>query len=210
MLRKFTNGVVMGGRGSGYWYRWNSKTTTESQHRVDIRWMKKQGYLRPGAIGILSWTCGNEQSGTISYRMETDRVILNYRHRPHGEEWEDVEQVISLDWTPCNYGGERTWFLCTHCNRRVAVLYGVGKYFLCRHCYNLTYVSQQVQCYERLMEKSRTIRQRLGGSANLSEPFPDKPKSMHWKTYYLLRQEAAHASQSSAILVAQQFGFDWF
>ena len=199
----------MGGSGSGSRYRWDSKTTTESQHRVDIRWMKKQGYLRSGACGVLTWSCRNEQTGAIRFSMETGRMVLNYRHRPHNGEWEDVEQVISFDWTPCNYGGKRTWFLCPHCNRRVALLYGAGKYFLCRHCYNLTYASQQVQRYERLMEKSRSIRKRLGGGDDLSEPFPDKPNGMHWKTYYRLRQEAEHANHSFTILVAQQFGYDW-
>ena len=199
----------MGGRGSGSWYRWNSKTTTESQHRVDIRWLKKQVALRPAAIGILSWSCRGEGTGAIGFRMETGRIVLNYRHQPHGGEWEDVEQIIFFDRTPCNYGGERTWFLCPSCNRRVAVLYGTGKYFLCRHCYNLTYASQQVQRYERLMEKARGIRQRLGGSADLSEPFPEKPKGMHWKTYQRLREEAERANHASAILVAQQFGYGW-
>jgi hypothetical protein len=172
--------------------------------------MKKQGYVRHGATGILSWSCNNEQTGAIRYRVETDRVILNYRLRPHGGEWEDVEQVVLLDWTPCNYGGKRTWFLCPHCNRRVALLYGAGKYFLCRHCYHLTYISRQVPGYERLMRKAQAIRKRLGGNADLSESFPRKPKGMHWRTYYRLRREAEQASHFSSILAAQRFGYDWF
>jgi hypothetical protein len=27
------------------------------------------------------------------------------------------------------------------------------------------------------------IRERLGGSANMMKPFPEKPKGMHWRTY---------------------------
>ena len=27
------------------------------------------------------------------------------------------------------------------------------------------------------------LRERLGGSANMMKPFPEKPKGMHWKTY---------------------------
>jgi len=199
----------MGGKGSGWYLRWSTKSTTESQHRIDIRWMKKQGYLWPGTAGSLSWSCRDEQTGSIRYRMETGRMVLNYRYRRHGEEWEDVEQSISLDWTPCHYGGKRTWFLCPHCNRRVAVLYGAGRYFLCRHCYNLTYASQQVQRCDRLMEKARGIRKRLGGGDDLWEPFPDKPKGMHWETYYRLRKEAEHANDFSLVLAAQRFGCDW-
>ena len=188
----------MGGWGSGR--RWNAKRTAQSQHRVDIRWMKKQGYLRPGAFGSLAWKRQGRETGSIRYRMEADCMVLNYRHRPHGGEWEDAEEVISFDWTPCNYGGRRRWFLCPHCHRRVALLYGAGKYFLCRQCCNLTYASQQMQPYERLMEKARTIRQRLGGSASLADLFPEKPKYMHWKTYLRLQEKSEHANCLSLVL----------
>lgn len=126
----------MGGYGSGNWLRWNSKSTTESQHRIDIRWLKKQGYLRPGKFGSLSWSRGDKKTGSIGFRMEADRMFLNYRHRPHDGEWENVVQTVSFDRTPCNYGGHRSWFLCPQCCRRVAVIYGAGKYFLCRHCHD--------------------------------------------------------------------------
>ena len=35
----------------------------------------------------------------------------------------------------------------------------------------------------RALQRAQDIRQRLGGSANMMEPFPEKPKGMHWKTY---------------------------
>ena len=136
----------MGGRGSGNWYKWDSKSTTESQYRVDIRWMRQQGRLEQGKTGWLTWS-----TRTISYRVEAKCLILNYRYRPRDGEWENVQETVMFDWTVCNYGGKRAWLLCPNCNRRVAVLYGAGKYFFCRHCYNLTYASQQVQGYERLM-----------------------------------------------------------
>ncbi|MEA3487491.1 MAG: hypothetical protein U9R20_07525 [Thermodesulfobacteriota bacterium] len=170
--------------------------------------MRKQGYLRPGAAGLLSWSRREKQTGSINYRMETGRMVLNYRHRPHGGKWENVQQVISFDWTPCNYGGKRTWFLCPNCNRRVGLLYGTGRYFLCRHCYNLTYASQQTQRYERLMEKARANRKRLGGGDDLWAPFPEKLKGMHWKTYQRLREEAEHANLLSLILGMQRLGHD--
>ena len=195
----------MGGSGSGDYFRWSTKSTTGSQHRVDIRWLKKQGYLRPGAFGSLSWSRGDEQTGSIGFRMEHDRMILNYRHRPHGSEWENVEQAISFDRTSCNYGGFRTWFLCPRCWQRVALLYGAGKYFFCRHCYNLTYASQQVQRYERLMMKARGIKERLGGSTDPSIPFPEKPKGMHWETYQRLREEAEQANHLSWLLIGKRF-----
>jgi len=199
----------MGGTGSGSWYRWDSKNTTESQHRVDIRWMIKQGYLQAGKFGCLSWSRGGEQTGVISFRVEQDQIVLSYRYRPSGGEWEGVEEVVRFDRTACNYGSYRIWFLCPHCWRRVAVLYGAGKYFLCRHCYDLTYASQQESRSDRLMEKVRKIRQRLGGGVDISEPFPWKPKGMHWKTYRKLREESERAEKLCWLLMGQRFGFSF-
>jgi len=196
----------MGGRGSGNWCR-DSKSTTGSQHRIDMRWLKKQGYLRPGNAGSLSWSRGDEQTGSIGFRMEHDSMVLNYRHRPHGGEWEDVKQTISFDRTSCNYGGFRTWFKCPRCWQRVVLLYGAGKYFFCRHCYNLTYESQQVLRCDRLMMKARAIRKRVGGNIDLVFPFPKKPKGMHWKTYRRLR-EAEQSNKFSLAIALKQFGFD--
>ena len=93
--------------------------------------------------------------------------------------------------TPCNFGGERPWFVCHRvtCGRRVAILYGPGKYFLCRRCYDLRYESQREDNKDRALRRAQKIRQRLGGSANMMEPFPDRPKGMHHDTYMRLRSE---------------------
>ena len=51
---------------------------------------------------------------------------------------------ILIDWTPCNFGGVRPWFLCPgeDCGQRVAILYGPTLPLLCRQCRGLTYASQ--------------------------------------------------------------------
>ena len=198
----------MGGYGSGRWSSWRKKTTTESQYRIDIRWLKKQGYFRPMTAGSLSWSRGNEQTGSIGYRIEADQMILNYRHQPNGGEWEQVEENISFVRTPCNYGGHRTWFLCPRCWRRVAVLYGVQKYFFCRHCYELAYGSQQEGKVDRLMRKARKIRWRLGADNDLSMPIWKKPKNMHWKSFDRLRREAEYANNLSWLIMGQRLGLD--
>jgi len=199
----------MGGLGSGSGSRWNVKATTGSQHRIDIRWLKKQGYLRPGTYGSLSWSRRDEQTGSINFRMEGNRIILNYQHRPHGGDWEPVKQIISFDRTPCNYGGHRTWFLCPRCWQRVALLYGAGKYFFCRHCYDLTYGSQQETRQDRFMRKARKIKRRLGMGDDLLQPVLFKPKSMHQKTFDRLRKEAKHAANLGWIIAGQRFGIDF-
>ena len=187
----------MGGQGSGQCCRWDSKKTTESQYRVDIRWLRKQGYLKSGTSGLISWSCGDEQTGSVRYRIDPDHLVLNYRCRLYGCEWEDVKQEISFDQTPCNYGGYRLWFCCPHCQKRVAILYVTGKLFLCRHCCNLTYACQQESPPFRLTSKAQKIRNPLGTNLCTDEPIIDKPKGMHWKTFERLKKEAYDASDQS-------------
>jgi hypothetical protein len=79
----------------------------------------------------------------------------------------------------------------------VALLYGPGKYFLCRYCYNLRYESQREDKKDRALRRAQKIRQRLGGSANMLEPFPERPKGMHHGTYIRLywERDEAHREQ---------------
>jgi hypothetical protein len=55
--------------------------------------------------------------------------------------------------------------------------------FACRHCSRLAYASQQESAHERGLLKAQRIRVRLGGTANMLDDYPEKPKGMHWQTY---------------------------
>ncbi len=145
----------MGGSGSGTWYRWNKKTYSEEVNRIDIRYLKKQGMLEHCDSGSLFWSCGGEPTGNIRFQVTTDSMVLIYRSRQQGGEWEDVRDTIRLDQTPCHYGGFRKWFICPSCNRRVGLLYGPGKYFRCRHCTGLSYASQSESYLDRMARKAR-------------------------------------------------------
>ena len=193
----------MGGYGSGR--RSRSKKTTVSRHSIDIRWMKKQDCLLPGAEGVLSWTRRGEKSGSVYFKTMPDRLALMYRTCHGRGDWQDIYDIISFTWTPCNYGGRRQWFQCPGCGRRVGLVYG-GRYFRCRHCYDLTYASQQISREDRLIEKEYAIRRSMGGSNNLFDPFPAKPKNMHWKTYWRLRDTAETAHNRSLLIGIQRLG----
>jgi len=134
---------------------------------------------------------------------------MNYRHQRYDDDWEPVEQIIMFDQTPCNYGGHRTWFLCPHCWRRVAVLYGAGKYFWCRHCYCLVCGSQQEDKVHRMMRKTRKIRERLGASDDLTESIRLKPKNIHWKIFERLRKKADYANDLSYLIMGQRLDIDF-
>jgi hypothetical protein len=68
----------MGGPGSGGWYRWNKRATTEEIKRIDIRYLKKNGLLSPGRRS-LSWSSGGEPSGYIQYTMRSENCMKD-RH----------------------------------------------------------------------------------------------------------------------------------
>ena len=102
-----------------------------------------------------------------------------------------VSQRVPLTWTSCHFGGRRPWFICNvyadgvHCGRRVAKLYGNGKFYACRHCHDLRYQSQREHWGDRALRKAQKIRERLGASPALVD-LPEKPPGMHRRTYEAL------------------------
>ena len=148
----------MGGLGSGGWYRYDSKRTVESCISLDTRWLAREGRIKPGAqcIGSLKWTSSysGEDRGSIGYTISarsdgTGMMQLRYHHTPFGGEPEPVDYAVRLVTTRPHLSGLRWWFICPlvvndrPCRRRVAKLYGPGKYFGCRTCKGLVYRSSQ-------------------------------------------------------------------
>lgn len=196
----------MGGVGSGSWYRFDKKTTTGETQSLDVRYLHRQGLLKAGRSFSLRWSRAGRETGSIGGAVtgsgQPERVVLSYRYRSGAAgEWEDVREAVPLEWTPCNFGGARPWFLCpgAGCDRRVAVLYGPGRYFLCRHCYDLRYESQREDGTHRALRRAQGIRERLGGSVNMTEPFPEKPKGMHRRTYDRLWREHHEAEMEQLV-----------
>ena len=180
------------------WSR-GGKSTTDDFTRLDVRYLSRNGNLRPGSSSTVRWSRNGDEVGSIGVRSTFDSVVLSYRRRFGGSgEWKSEEYPVGLEWAACNYGGKRPWFLCPArgCGRRVAVLYG-GGIFACRHCHRLAYESQREQAYSRAMIRAQAIRTSLGGSPSLGESFPAKPKGMHWRTYERLRLEAEQAEARS-------------
>ncbi len=96
---------------------------------------------------------------------------------------------VEMDWTRLPSGGKRPWFLCPSCGRRCGVLYSLGSRIICRKCGGLTYESQNEPRHFRALRKAQKILGRLGGSANMAEPFPSRPRYMHRRTYQRLRRQ---------------------
>ena len=164
------------------------KQTIEDTKRIDIRYMRKQGLLKPGMMGQLLWTFRGQPNGDIRYLTHKDHLAINYCYRAAGgPDWEPVSQVIRFDYTTCHFGGQRTWFLCPACSRRVAVLCGAGKLFLCRHCHQLPYESQLLDDLCRMIEQKHKLGRRIFEYYEYGEGW-GKAKGLHWKTYERLYQ----------------------
>jgi hypothetical protein len=77
----------------------------------------------------------DERVASINVQTERHCVTLKYRSRFHGDDWSDVEQRVSVAWTPCRFGGERPRFVCSaapngvYCGRPVIKPYGAGRLF---------------------------------------------------------------------------------
>lgn len=95
--------------------------------------------------------------------------------------------------------------LCPACNRRCRILYGPGSRFLCRRCGDLKYETQYEPDFARAATRALKIRERLGGRCGIDDPFPPKPKGMHWRTYQRLEAEEEALQRSWALGIAAKF-----
>jgi hypothetical protein len=143
----------MGGLASGNrWCRSGRKATVEECYTLDIGLMLRQGRLKPGASGTVTWSDGitGRAAATIGFSVaivDREEFILRLNYRIGDAE--DVNLPIRLQATFPKLGGVRWWMTCPlikddqQCRRRVAKLHFQNRYFGCRHCLDLTYRSSQ-------------------------------------------------------------------
>jgi len=190
----------MGGFGSG---RQGGKRCTNDMQALDVRSINRAGRLTPGSWFTWQWTRNGQITSSIQLRVGTNGVVLDYRNRSghnNGGEWESMRYAVALDWTPCGFGGKRVWWRCpaVGCGRRVAVLYG-GRVFACRQCNHLAYASQREADDDRATRRADKLRNRLGWLPGILNGDGDKPKGMHWRTYWrLYGQHNVHVNAALA------------
>jgi len=121
------------------------------------------------------------------------------------------EQEIALTFTPCTFGGQRAWFSCPSCARRVGKVYlpctmcnGRGQRvasFLCRFCYGLTYEQRRERDgYWSSLHRVDRIEARWMGE--ISDDWISKRKGQHWSTFnrWLEKREALIEKSNQAFL----------
>lgn len=183
----------MGGSGSG---RRLGKHKLDGLPSIDLRYLKQNGFLAFGRTSTLSWSIRKKIFGYLTVTATSYSLLLRCRFRQSpGDTWTLIEQTVPLTWTPCNYGGKRSWMLCPDCGRRVLVLYVACVRFRCRHCLKLTYTSRNECDQDMQFRKIWKIREQLGAKRSILEPIGPKPKGMHRRTFTRLKRKAEKLEQ---------------
>src|SRR6478735_9302176 len=113
-------------------YAGGGKNTVEGCRSIDVLELHRRGYLRSSGWFSCAWTRDGERLASINVQAQRDAVTLKYQSRSYGEDWSDVEQRVAIAWTPCRFGGEQPWFVCSvaangvYCLRSVTKLYRAG------------------------------------------------------------------------------------
>jgi len=199
----------MGGIGSGWRWRFDAKATTSSYRSIDVRELKREGLLAPHQSFQSQWTRNGELVESVRIHTGIDRLVFSCRYRSRGDDLNDDVYPVFLRSTPCNFGGERPWFVCPviGCGRRVAILYG-GRIFACRHCYQLVYRSQREADYDRAARRADRIRKMLEWEPGIFNDRGWKPKGMHWRTFKRLTAQHDAFVRVSMIGIARRFNFE--
>ena len=194
----------MGGSGSGRSSSYCGKRDTNNSMPLDIRKITRKGLLVPGSSFSWQWLVNDRQVAGISIRVDLQSMVLSYRMKSTDEM---VEQRVQTQTSPCYLGGQRHWFTCPRCSKRMAVLYAPGRNFACRQCGGLCYATQKEGVGDRAMTKADKLRKRLGWPAGIAHGDGGKPKGMHWKTYWLLKTHHDALVQVSLHDIARKLGF---
>lgn len=171
-------------------HNWKGGGTVEGCRSLDVMKLARAGYLSDRRFGSWRWTYRDGAIASIDFQGGRHEIILAYRIRSDGEEWQSVRQPVPIRWTSCRFGGERPWFVCdvsangVYCGRQVAKLYGAGRLFACRHCYRLGYAVQRVGPMDQAHHQLARLHRKLSADYDGPEMSPPpKPKWMRWKTY---------------------------
>lgn len=141
----------MGGHASGR-YRTRNRGAIEEALRLDMRVLRRRGFLRPGAAatGPVEWTCRGQRSGSI--QLTVNLISLDDAHAVLTYSANDVPTVqrVQLALDPCRFGGHRFYWVCPVTGRRCVILaYAVGR-FASRQAQRLTYATQSEDALDRL------------------------------------------------------------
>jgi hypothetical protein len=172
----------MGGYGSGGGGVYCRKRLTSECFRIPLKIIKY-------CFGALIY--GKNSLGYIKDQKEVS-IFYNSKGK-------DYNHTISLEYTPCNYGGERAWFVCPECCELFSVLYLIPGRVACRKCLNLNYPCQQKTWLDRQIAKQWKLKAKLEDEGR-------RPRYMHQKTYERIEEEIA---ELDGVIAGGMLRFKW-
>ena len=170
----------MGRSALGYSRFRNRVLCLDDLFSLDIRQWRRDKVL-DCRLFEYTWRRHRQAIGRIHFQLCHDAILLDYRLQLTG--LAERNGQLSLTTTPCNYGGDRYWFVCPSCQRKSAKLYFHHKAFQCRCCCALPYKSQNETPSDRNIRRVRSVRRLLGASDNILDPIGSKPLGMHWERF---------------------------
>lgn len=174
------------------------RSLTTGRGALTVRDVKRLKLTSPGVHSI-KWPNGN----TVT--AEGIGSVIQIRYAVNGQSHSDR---IGLHRTSCNYGGERLFLICPKCDRPRTTLYAAAP-FACRVCHNLAYPSENALPLFRAYDTGQDIAHKLAGRfVTLDEPFPDRPKGMHRKTYERKRAKWAALTGPARSYADSYLGMD--
>lgn len=136
------------------------KDVADDYRKLTIFKLNEHTSIRHTKNGSISWGSYLSPDFKLDYSIyfdwmywEDHYIELSYRDYDFDGREINLSYRVALTTTPCNYGGERFWFICpavrngVDCKRRVGVLYKPKRgcpYFACLRCHNLTYESRNL------------------------------------------------------------------
>jgi hypothetical protein len=147
---------------------WRRKV--ESCPPIDIRKLKLEVGYSGSVPGLIR----------VSYFVAADNWLrLTYAYRDRYNHLQSIDLDIGITRIEQHFGGQRAWFACNGCGKRVAILYLSGPRVGCRRCLDLIYASQA----ERYWERAERMTKRLLAKLEEDENTIYKPKRMRWTTF---------------------------
>ena len=128
------------------------KLKAENASTLDVKYLSKNSYLDDGNWKRLYWKQYGETRLEGLVKAFASHITVDVGLSSHR---------IDMTQTPCHLGGNRDWFLCPRCGKRMGVLYFRRGYFACRHCQKIAYQSQSGDSKDRIVWKYHTLHDKV-------------------------------------------------
>lgn len=145
----------------------------------------------------------------ISFTIPQYDLIARLHDNHLQVQYNQGSYVIKVEKKATNFGGYYFFFHCPKCDIRAKKIYCIEGQYLCRKCGNLSYYSQKLNSYDRLLYMQNKIEDSLknqGGSLESKPPWIKqrtyqklKLKHQEYKRIYYDKAEAAFRAKYPAV-----------